>query len=370
MIALSGVASETAAFALLAVLIAAFVSERYPPEVIALGGAAATLLLGLANVNEALGTLANPAPVAIAGMFVLSGALVRTGALDPVPLLLERLARHNRFLAVSAFLAATMVASAIVNNTPLVVVLIPVALRFAAVLGETRRMHLMPLSFAAILGGTCTLIGTSTNLLVDGVARAQGLKPFTMFEFLPIGVAVAIVGALYLMTFGRRMLADASGDQADAEATLGDTHEVRRDPRHKGHLHAVIATLTLIAVIGCAALRLQPLVNLVLFATVVLLFTRTLTIDEALHSIDARVLVLIIGMLTVGKGIEHSGAAAILVDGLATALHGLPPLMALAAIYILTSLLTEIISNGAVAVLVTPLAIGLAQALEIGRAHV
>lgn len=129
---------------------------------------------GLLDTEALLGVLANSAPVTIAAMFVLSAALVRTGVVNRLIEAVQQNARTWPRTVVPMMLAATMVASAFVNNTPVVMVLIPVMVAVAGELKEAPSRLLIPLSYAAILGGSCTLIGTSTNLLVDGVARSAG----------------------------------------------------------------------------------------------------------------------------------------------------------------------------------------------------
>lgn len=139
--------APTAALLLIAVVFVAFLFERRPPEMIAFTGAATALLLGLVTTENVLAALANPAPATIGAMFILSAAMVRTGALEALIAGLSRLAAHHAGLALLAFFGAAALASAFLNNTPVVMVLIPLATGLARQLGTVPSRLLMPLSF-------------------------------------------------------------------------------------------------------------------------------------------------------------------------------------------------------------------------------
>ena len=155
-----------------------------------------------------LSVFSNPAPWTIAAMFILSGGLVRTGALKAISDFAATRAKGNPVLVICAFAGLILIASAFINNTPVVVMMIPVAMQLAKTIGTTGSRLLIPLSYTAIFGGMLTLIGTSTNLLVDGVAQARGLDAFSLFEVTPLAIILAAIGMIYLRLAAPRLLPD------------------------------------------------------------------------------------------------------------------------------------------------------------------
>ncbi len=508
-----------------AVMFVLFVRETFPTEVVAITGAALMLLLGVLPYENALAVLSNPAPWTIAAMFIVMGALVRTGALEVLTQLAERYAKTHPKGAVAGVILSVMGASAIMNNTPVVVVMIPVMVQLSQTLGAKASRYLIPLSYAAIMGGSLTLIGTSTNLLVDGVARTQGLDPFTIFEILPIGLVVCVWGLIYLSIFAKHLLPDRDSmanmlsdrskmkffteavippesnligrevlsvqlfkregvrlvdvirgdaslrrnmqgvtlqlgdrvvlrtqmtellslqankelkrvDQVSAVETttvevlitpgcrmvgrslgsmrlrrrygvyplavhrrnqnigrqlddlvvkIGDTLLLEGAPEDIQRLaadmdmvdvsqpsarafrrsHAPIAIAALAGIVILAALNVAPILLLAIIAVALVLVTGCIDADEAFSFIDGRLLALIFAMLSVGAALQHSGAIALIVDAVSPTLMAMPPTVVVLVVFAMTSTLTEIVSNNAVAVIMTPLAIGLGTALGL-----
>lgn len=213
---------ELDAWITLGVLVLAFVAfatER-APAALAMGGAVGVLLLtGVIDQDQALSGLASSAPITVAALYVLAGAAAATGALTPVidRVLGDGSGGERRRLARLAASAAGM--SAVLPNTPLVALVAPRVVTWARRTGHRASVYLMPLSFAAILGGVVTVIGTSTNLVISDLLRATGDEPLGVFEITSIGLPVAVVGVTVLVVLAPLLLRDRSA----SAPSMGDS---------------------------------------------------------------------------------------------------------------------------------------------------
>jgi di/tricarboxylate transporter len=252
----------------------------------------------------------------------------------------------------------------------------PVIRDVATTLGLSPKRFLIPLSYITILTGCCTLIGTSTNLLVDDMASLAGQPRFGIFEITPVGIPMALAGGLYLFLVSGRLLGgrhedderDGATAQIDpaqiASAQVGDVRlfEVKRPLRP---LKAVIALLIFVGAVALATIGVAPIAATAFAGAVLLILLRVITADEAYSGLRPEILILIAGMVVIGIAMEQSGLAAEASEMLIAKVHGLNPLIALIVLYLLTMVLTELLSNATVAVLVTPVAVALAESLGV-----
>lgn len=515
---------------ILAGAVACFATERLPVDLVALLVLSALLGSGILTPEQAVSGFSNPATVTVAAMFVLSAGLARTGAVNLLGRRLARVGRLGFRPALLALMALIGAVSAFINNTAAVAIFLPIVIGLARDMGISPSKLLIPLSFASMFGGVCTLIGTSTNILVSSIAEQHGQPPFGMFELAPLGLVMFAAGGLYLLTAGVRLIPDRRA-AADLTQSYGmgeylteilvlpearavgrplresklvrdldlDVLEIRREGRqltpgpdtvlaagdllrvrcdvekirraedqegivlksglkwrdedlsseaalleaviapgsalegktlkeagfrqiyggtalairHRGELmrerlantrlrsgdvllvevrrdrvealqrnpdfvivsevgldeprqgKLLVATAIVAGVVAVATLGLLPIVGSAILGSVLLVLTRCITLDEAYQAIEWRIVFLLGGILPLGIALETSGAARLLSSLLVDTVGLWGPVALVSAFYLLTSLLTEAMSNNATAALLAPIAISTAAALEV-----
>ncbi|MHC9511778.1 SLC13 family permease [Kangiella sp. M94] len=518
-------------FGLVMAVFIAFIWEKYPPEVIALASSAILMVVGILDTSEFLSVFSSSAPMTIAMMFIISASLERTGVLQIISNILKRSAKGSYLRSLLVIMFFSMISSAFMNNTPIVIMLTPVVISLAASINMAPSKLLIPLSFASIFGGTLTLVGTSTNILMSTVATEHGQPEIGMFEMTLPALFFVVVGFTYMMIFSRFLLPDRysladivssqperkfiaeilipaesdhigkqvkdfslpvegasvidmvrrnvsvrrrmqdltvkAGDrfilktdasellslkedgQVEFSSTLPQGFEpvtasesllmeasineksslmgrrlmdlglarkygvyviaIHRDDENlnenfeniklkfgdtlllegpaegikrlleDGNIinltepqdrpirrsKAPIAFITIIGIMVLAAMNVLPIAGLAIIGATIVMVTRCVDPDEAFDAIDWRILFLIFGMLGLSLGMEKTGAAELLVNGVVSITDNIGPVGLLFAVYVLTSLLTEMISNNAVAVLIGPLVIALAEQLGL-----
>ena len=219
---------QIAALLVLVAVVGVLIHGRVRADVVALSGAAALLLLGVVRPVEVQGAFASPAVIALAGLFVIAYAIELSGLLGLMIRHATRLASRVGAIGVWAVLGMCGGLGGFLNNTPVVVLAAPVIRDVAQSLKLSPKRFLMPLSHISVLGGLLTLIGTSTNLLVNDMARNAGQPVFSLFEITPVGLFIAVVGGLWLYFVGARQLGrSVAADEAE-QARLAEMEESRR----------------------------------------------------------------------------------------------------------------------------------------------
>ena len=203
--------------ALLLVAIVLFASEKLPVDVIGLILVMGLVLTRVLKVQDAVAGFGNDIIITIGGLFILVGGLIKTGLVDLIGRRMHKIAGDNEFVLTALIMCSAALGAAVLKNTTTTAMFLPVVIGLAAKAKIPPSKLLMPLAFGAILGGSCTLIGTSTNLAVSGAMQRYGQQPFSMFELAPVGIITCSVGMIYMLLFGRLLLPSRGGESSLAE---------------------------------------------------------------------------------------------------------------------------------------------------------
>jgi len=400
---------QICALTVLVAVVAALIHGRMRADVVALTGSAVLLMLGVVRPVEVQGAFASPAVIAIACLFVIAYAIELSGLLGLLIRKATALAQRLGARGIWLVMGICGAGGGFLNNTPIVVLAAPVIRDVAQSMNLSPKRFLMPLTHITTLGGLLTLIGTSTNLLVNDMARNAGQPIFSLFEITPVGLVLALVGGIYLYLFGarqldrparleevrmRRDLANAERRRRAAARTpsppttpwlfrwlsLGEARNMR-DGSGDAHLgdvemfgaadrpfnrrKALIAAGVFLLVVATAGMGWAPIAASAFAGAVALILLRVLTPEEAYAGLRPDILLLIAGMVVIGTAVEVTGLAQAGAVRLITVIEPYGPLAALIVLYGVTLFATELLSNATVAVLVTPIAVALAESLGV-----
>ena len=207
---------------LLLVALVLFGTEKLPVDVVGLILVIGLVVTGVLTVNEGVAGFGDNIIVTIAGLFVLTGGLIKTGLVDLIGRRLYRIAGNNEFLLTALIMSVAAISASVLKNTTTTAMFVPVVIGLAHRAKVSPSKLLMPLAFGAILGGSCTLIGTSTNLAVSGAIQRYGMEPYSMFELTPVGIVTVAVGMIYMLFVGRKWLPNYGSDES-----LTDQYSIR-----------------------------------------------------------------------------------------------------------------------------------------------
>jgi len=343
---------------ILAIAAVLFITEIIPLAVTAMAVPVALSLTGVVSSKEAFSGLYNSNVILFAGMFVVGAALFETGVAQKIGDTVVKTAGTSEIkLALGVMIMASGLSS-VLSNTGTTAVLLPVAIGIANSAGWNRAKILMPLAFASGLGGIITLVGTPPNLLVNGVLGTSGLRQFGFFEFAYIGIPITIVGIIYMLTIGRKLLPD--------RPFTGDDSIESKAEKVVSPIKQYLASGILLGVVIVMAFfsKTIPLHVAATAGALLCVVTGTLTEKQAYRSIDWTTIFLFAGMLSLASAMAKTGAGKLIADFVIGMIgKDANPYVIMTAMFFLSAGLSQFMSNTATAALLAPIGIAIANGL-------
>lgn len=352
----------------LAIMAIFFVTEIIPLAVTSMAGAIAVGLIGIIPAKTVFSGLSNSTVVLFAGMFVIGASMFYTGLAQKIGTAVVKKAGTNENSLMFAIMLVTAGLSSVLSNTGTAAAIIPVVMGICAAAKISAARQLMPMAFAAGLGGIITMVGTPPNIIVTAALKNVGLPSFGFFEFALIGIPLTFAGILFMMFIGKRFLPDhILSSEVSVEQEV-DASDINEDPKKM-----VISGLILLGVVlvmaGSDFLKKSfgiviPLEMAAIIGAIVAVLTGCLKEKQAYASIDWVTIFLFAGMMPVATAMDKSGAGKLIADFVVGLMGSNPsPLVATAILFILSCGLTQFMSNTAATALLAPIGISIAQAL-------
>ena len=343
----------------LAFAVVMFVTEKIPLAVTSMIVCIGLVITGVLNVNDAFSGFINSNVILFVAMFIVGGALFETGMANEIGSLVTKFAKSERGLIV-AIMVIVGVMSGFLSNTGTAAVLIPVVIGIAAKSGYKRSRLLMPLVFAAAMGGNLSLIGAPGNMIAQSALEPLGLS-FGFFEYAVVGLPILIAGILFYATIGFRIL--PNHDTEEDDSIFDETQDFGSVPKWKKVLSLVILIATLMGMIFEEQIGVKLCITGCVGA-LLLILTGVISEKDALKSIDLKTIFLFGGTLSLAKALEVTGAGELIADKVIGALGAHPsPIVFTFVVFLLCCVMTNFMSNTATTALMAPICLSIAQGM-------
>lgn len=345
--------------ALLVFAIVMFVWEKIPLALTSMIVCIALVVTGVLEIKDAFAGFINSNVILFVAMFIVGGALFETGMANKIGGIVTKFAKTERQLIVVIMIVVGLM-SGLLSNTGTAAVLIPVVIGIAAKSGFSRSRLLMPLVFAAAMGGNLSLIGAPGNLIGQSALQEMGLS-FGFFEYAKIGLPMLICGIIYFATVGYKFLPNKP--QTDGDSTFDEQPDFSGVPRWKQVLALVVLIATILAMILEDVIGIDLCISGCIGA-MVLVLTGVISEKQAYKAIDMQTIFLFGGTLSLAKALDTTGAGAAIADTVIGALgSNVSPFILLVVIFILACVMTNFMSNTATTALLVPISISIAAGM-------
>jgi len=333
-----------------------FIWEKIPLALTAMIVAVGLALTGAITYAEAFAGFTNPTVILFAGMFVVGGALFETGMANELGNLLTKFAKTERLTVLTIMMIAGF-AGAFLSNTGIAAILIPIVTKISMQTGFSRSRLLMPLALASTLGGDLTLIGTPGNMIAHNALVDIG-SGFGFFEFGLIGLPILLLGIVYYLFFGYKLL--PATDKPLEEGAINDVQDFSHVPQWKKNMSLIVLIGVVLGMIFESQLGL-PLFVISSIGAIVLVATRVMSEKQAYASMDMKVIFLFAGVMALTSALQSTGASELIATRIVGLLGENPSeFMILAVILFITCTFTMFLSNTCTAALLVPINLGIA----------
>ncbi len=338
--------------------IVTFMWEKIPLGLTSMIVCVGLVVTGVLEWQTAFAGFIDSNVILFVAMFIVGGALFETGMANKIGGIVTHFAKTERQLIV-AIMVIVGVMSGFLSNTGTAAILIPVVIGIAAKSGYSRSRLLMPLVFAAAMGGNLTLIGAPGNMIAQSGMEGIGLK-FGFFDYAKVGVPILIVGIIYFAFIGYKFLPNKEGSD---EGIFDESKDFSHVPKWKQYLSLVILLLTLVGMIFEEQLGIKLCV-IGCIGALALMVTGVISEKDALASIDLKTIFLFGGTLSLAAALEQTGAGELIAEKVIGMLGDNPsPYVLTFVIFMLCCVMTNFMSNTATTALMVPIGISIAQGM-------